>query len=131
MIRQTAEYALRAVVYLASVPDACFTASQISETTEVPAGYLPKILQSLAREGIVKSQRGLKGGYRLNMLPNEIDLFRIISAVSVFERIKTCPLSRCTHQDNMCALHRKIDQTLEYLENSFRDTTIQDLLDQS
>ena len=64
MISQTAEYALRAIVYLAGqeLPQ---TTQQIAATTRVPAGYLSKVLQALARGGLVHSQRGLHGGFTL------------------------------------------------------------------
>jgi Rrf2 family nitric oxide-sensitive transcriptional repressor len=44
MISQTAEYALRAIVYLAMNPGEAFTAQQISLSTKVPAPYLSKVL---------------------------------------------------------------------------------------
>lgn len=72
MISQTAEYALRAIVYLAMNPDSAFTTQQISATTKVPAAYLSKVLQSLAKAGLVKSQRGLGGGFVLTKSPENI-----------------------------------------------------------
>ena len=65
MISQTAEYALRAIVYLADQGGVARTTSEIAETTQVPAGYLAKVMQSLCRAGLVKSQRGLNGGFKL------------------------------------------------------------------
>ena len=49
MISQTAEYALRAVVYLAGTAGAPRTTSQISAATAAPAGYLSKVMQGLSR----------------------------------------------------------------------------------
>ncbi len=63
MISQTSEYALRATIYLARHPSVSFTTRQIAEATGMPAGYLSKVLQTLARVGIVQSQRGLHGGF--------------------------------------------------------------------
>ena len=62
MLSQTAEYALRVVVFLASREDNPATIAQIAAATQVPQGYLAKVLQSLARAGLTKSQRGLHGG---------------------------------------------------------------------
>ena len=63
MISQTAEYALRAVVFLSMNVDAAFTTQQIAVATKVPAAYLSKVMQSLVRAGLVRSQRGLGGGF--------------------------------------------------------------------
>ena len=66
MISQTAEYALRAVVCLArSAPERRWTVRDIHEQTDVPEGYLSKVMQLLARAKIVRSQRGRTGGFRL------------------------------------------------------------------
>ena len=55
MISQTAEYALRAIVYLADNPTDAQTAEAIAKGTKVPVGYLAKIMQGLARSGLVTS----------------------------------------------------------------------------
>ena len=65
MISQTVEYALRAAVYLAAESPAARTTEQIAKATRVPAAYLSKVLQSLARAKIVASRRGIGGGMTL------------------------------------------------------------------
>lgn len=50
MLSQTVEYALRAVVHLASESPSCQTTEQIAERTLVPKAYLSKVLQGLIRE---------------------------------------------------------------------------------
>ncbi len=65
MISQTVEYALRAVAHLAAEsPNSCKT-QRIAEVTQVPSAYLSKVLQSLAKAKIVRSQRGIGGGVTL------------------------------------------------------------------
>lgn len=59
MISQTAEYALRAVVFLSKNADMAYTTDQIAKVTHVPAPYLSKVLQPLIKARIVQSQRGL------------------------------------------------------------------------
>ncbi|WP_343224797.1 Rrf2 family transcriptional regulator [Pelagicoccus sp. SDUM812005] len=67
VISDTAEYALRAVVWLVQTPDESQTTRQIAEGTRTPLDYQSKVLQSLAKSGITKSQRGTRGGIRLNV----------------------------------------------------------------
>lgn len=53
MISQTAEYALRAIVFLADQRGTPRTTAQIAEVTQIPAGYLAKVMQSLSRVKLV------------------------------------------------------------------------------
>ncbi|MEK7732321.1 MAG: Rrf2 family transcriptional regulator, partial [Planctomycetota bacterium] len=55
MISQSAEYALRAVLWLAGHPEATLSTAEIARRTMVPGGYLSKVLQALARAGLVVS----------------------------------------------------------------------------
>ena len=58
MISQTAEYALRAIVFLADQAEPR-TTQQIAAATRVPPSYLSKVMQALSRARVVHSQRGL------------------------------------------------------------------------
>lgn len=66
MFSQTHEYALRAVIWLAGHTDEGPIGNQrIAEGTAVPASYLSKVLQGLARADILTSRRGVGGGFQL------------------------------------------------------------------
>lgn len=58
MLSQTAEYALRAIVYLAGRDGKPVTAQNLAAAARVPADYLSKVLRTLGRTGIVLAQRG-------------------------------------------------------------------------
>jgi acyl-CoA dehydrogenase len=73
LLSQTVEYALRAAVCLAG-RDEGQTTPEIAETTKVPPSYLSKVLQGLARAGIVEGKRGVGGGFKLAM--SNLDIFR-------------------------------------------------------
>jgi Rrf2 family protein len=129
MLSQTAEYALRAIVYLASDPDTPQTARQIAEVTRVPVPYLSKVLQSLSRAGLVHPQRGLHGGFTLQKPPAELTIYAVVQAVDPMQRITRCPLGIEAHGRNLCPLHQRIDDALAQVERSFRETTVAELLD--
>jgi Rrf2 family protein len=131
MISQTAEYALRAVVVLGSERDGPMTTQQIAARTLVPAGYLSKVLQALARAGFVEGQRGLGGGFALTRPLAEITVLDVINAVDPVQRIDRCPMRRPEHEHRMCALHRRLDRGIELMEDLFGQTTIGELLDES
>lgn len=128
MISQTAEYALRAIVFLAMNPGNAYTTQQISLNTKVPAAYLSKVLQSLVRAKIVQSQRGLGGGFVLTKTPEQINILEVLDAVDPIQRIRTCPLGLKAHGVNLCALHKKLDDATAIIEKSFEETTIAEIL---
>jgi Rrf2 family protein len=127
---QTVEYALRASVYLADQLPNARTTEQIAEVTRVPAAYLSKVLQSMARSGLVRSQRGVKGGFSLAKTPAEMTILEVVSAVDPIRRIKTCPLGFASHGRQLCALHSHMDKALAMVEESFAQTTLAELIDE-
>ncbi|MCP4170668.1 MAG: Rrf2 family transcriptional regulator [Fuerstiella sp.] len=128
MISQTAEYALRAVVYLADQEGRPCTTARISKATEVPAGYLAKVMQSLSRSSVVDSQRGPHGGFTLITSPEELSVLEVINAIDPIQRFHTCPLKIPHHGSNLCPLHRSLDDTGQLLEKTLGDKTIASLL---
>jgi len=128
MLSQTAEYALRAIVFLADHHGEPKTAEMIAETSKVPLGYLAKILQGLARNGLIVSQRGLHGGFTLLRSPADVTLYDVVQATDPISRITTCPLNLPGHGTDLCPLHRRLDNAALAVETAFRRTTISQLL---
>ena len=125
MITQTAEYALRAIVYLADQTEPK-TNTVIADATLVPVGYLAKVMQSLSKAGLVNSQRGLHGGFVLTVAPNQLTVLQVVNAVEPIRRFKECPLG--LHGINLCPLHRKLDDAAKAIEETFGDSTIADMV---
>lgn len=81
MLNQSAEYALRAVVHLATLPsDQQASAGDISERTKVPIPYLQKVLRTLTRRGVLHAKRGMGGGFSLAKSSCEITVLEILNA---------------------------------------------------
>ncbi len=128
MFSQTVEYALRAMIHLAgSAPQAC-TTDQIAATTQVPRAYLSKVLQGLSQAGLVRSQRGLRGGISLGKTPETLTILEIVNAVEPLQRIRTCPLNLESHGPHLCPLHQRMDDAIAAVEEAFRGTTLAELL---
>lgn len=130
MISQTSEYALRAMVYLASKLETPVTVQQMAGITKVPPGYLSKVMQGMSRAGLVNSQRGVNGGFTLSRPPEEISVLEVINAVDAFKRIHTCPLGLHTHGANLCPMHRRLDDAYAYIESVFAKSTLKELAHQ-
>jgi Rrf2 family nitric oxide-sensitive transcriptional repressor len=130
MISQTTEYALRAIVFLADKHTEAHTADAIAAGTKVPVGYLAKIMQGLAKAGLVTSQRGLYGGFTLVGSPKELTIYSVVQAVDPIRRITECPLGLEGHGTNLCPLHRGLDNAMLAVETAFKKLTIHHLLNQ-
>lgn len=131
MLSQTVEYALRAIVCLANESPAPRTSEQLAEVTQVPQAYLPKVMLSLNRAGLVRSQRGPNGGFTLSKTPDELSLLEVVNAVDPIQRITQCPLQIQNYGTNLCALHRRLDETVAMVEKVFNETTLADILAES
>src|SRR5262245_35614367 len=122
MISQTAEYALRAVVVLGNDPDRPKTTREVARLSQVPGGYLSKVLQSLGRHGIVEAHRGLRGGYLLRRPLGELTVYDVVNAVDPLKRILHCPLRLEAHAGRLCSLHQRLDNAIAMLETYFKET---------
>lgn len=128
MISQTAEYALRAVVWLAANEKKAVSTHDVSTATKVPPGYMPKVLQALVRAKLAHSTPGRSGGFRLARTPDQISVLDVINAVDGIQRIKHCPLGIKSHGSNLCPLHRRLDMAMEIVEQTYGKTTMAELL---
>lgn len=125
---QTAEYALRAIVWLAAEPYDVRGTAEIARATQVPAGYLSKVLQALSRVGLVVSIAGRNGGFRLARPASQISVLEVVQSVAPIGRIRRCPLGIESHNGRLCPLHRRLDAAMESIEQAFAATTIEELL---
>lgn len=127
MFSQTAEYALRAIAYLASQPDHFATIPGMSEAIQVNPPYLRKVFDRLRAADIVSTQRGTGGGVVLEIAPDDLTILDIVNAVDPVQRIERCPLGLPDHMD-LCPLHSELDQAISQIEESLGRHTIGELL---
>ena len=127
MLSKTAEYALRVAVCLAQSPDALASADELAEVTKIPRRYLHKVVQDLARGGLVRSQSGPGGGYSIAKSSKKITILDVVNAVAPLERIRHCPLGLTSHT-RLCPLHRELDKAYAETEKAFARVTLDQLL---
>jgi Rrf2 family protein len=126
---RTAEYALRAVSYIAEhesggpVP-----VSEIARALGSPRNYLSKTLHQLAASGVLRSVRGVQGGYRLGLPPDRCRLAAIVEPF-LREAEHHCIMGRlrCSEEAPCGAHHRWMD-VLETARTFFSELTMADLL---
>jgi Rrf2 family transcriptional regulator, iron-sulfur cluster assembly transcription factor len=126
---RSAEYAIRAFVHLADVePGKYAMVKNIADKADIPAHFLAKILQQLARKGFLRSSKGPTGGFCLRGPANDITLVQVVEAIDGLADYARCPAGMAECNDEMpCSMHdswKSIRATvMKYLE----ETTIADL----
>lgn len=127
MFSHTVEYALRAMMYLASLDGAPVASERIAANTHVPAGYLSKVLRDLVLGNLVTSFRGPRGGFVLAAKPNDITIRDVINAVEPIHRtqIRTADDAGRTQSR---PLQQRLDDALAGIELSFCRTTLAQML---
>lgn len=130
MLSQTAEHALRAVLYLAQQPPReSVPADAIADALRAPRNYLSKTLNALAKTGIVASMRGPTGGFRLARAPDRLTLEEVVRPFSEPRVRSVCLMGgkRCA-DDSPCEAHFRWKAVTEDVLGPLRDTTVADLL---
>lgn len=103
--RQT-DYAIRCVLYLAEHPDEVKVVDEIARSKSIPKVFLAKILQKLSKAGIVRSYRGVKGGFELAKRPKDITLLDVIEAIEGPVAMNICAIDkRLCNRSNQCSVH--------------------------
>src|SRR5262245_43388202 len=99
MLSMTAQYALRAFVYIAAQDEERpILAKEIAAQTRVPSQYLSRILRDAVRAGLLESARGVGGGFRLARPASRMKLFEVLAPYeNVLDRSR-CPFGqpRCS-----------------------------------
>ncbi len=109
MLSKTALHALRAMTVLAELPKRSYAGSvNIAQDIQAPRNYLGKLLQSLAGAGLVESQKGKGGGFRLARDPAKITIFDIVEPIDHVSRWQGCFMgrSKCSAAAS-CAVHSR------------------------
>jgi Rrf2 family protein len=127
MLPKTAEYALRAVVFLGQDARHPVSADNLAEATKVPRRYLNKVLQELVEEGLLRSQPGPGGGYALAESPEKVSILDVVTAVAPLERIVRCPLGLRSHI-SLCPLRKELDRVYAETEAALARVTISQLI---
>lgn len=130
MITTTGEYALRAMARMAQLPAGQYVlARDLGRELGIPPNYLSKVLQSLARHGLLESQRGRNGGFRLDRPPREVMLYEILASVEFMGRYETCVLGHKECRDSdACPIHDAWKEARNKVLNLFRKTPLSKLV---
>jgi len=123
------EYAIRAITHLALLsPGTLAGARAISRAESIPMPFLSKILQKLCRRKLVRSFKGLRGGYELARPAEQVTLQDLVQATNGDELEGRCVLglAQCDG-DRPCPLHDQWKEIRGQMVAMLGKTTIADL----
>lgn len=126
---RSAEYAIRAFVHLAEVPPGKYAmVKQIAGQAEIPAHFLAKILQQLARKGFLRSSKGPTGGFSLRQSAGDITILQIVESIDGLEDYHRCPagMAECNDQQP-CGMHDSWKGLRSRIMDYLEQTSIEDL----
>jgi Rrf2 family protein len=129
MISRTGIHATLALSALATLEPGEFAgAAEIAARVGAPRNYLGKLLKQLGEQGLLESQRGSGGGFRLARPAGQITLLDVLEPLERVSKWNGCFLgkSSCLH-DGPCAVHKRWAKTREAYLGFLRTTTIAEI----
>lgn len=129
MISKTGIHATLALALLAQLGPGEFAgASQIAKEVGAPPNYLGKLLKQLAEAGLLESQKGFGGGFRLAMSAGKITLYDIVEPLDKVSKWNGCFLGRAKcSEKSPCAVHHRWSKIREGYLKFLKETTIAEL----
>lgn len=107
MMSQAVGYAASALGHIAAAGGKPVLVKEVADAAEIPAPYLAKIIQTLARKGLVVTQRGIGGGVTLARPPADISLFELCVALDDPAVLERCMLGTAICSDERaCPAHK-------------------------
>ena len=133
MLRLTkkADYGLMALKYLAEHPETpSVSAKDIADTYGIPAQLLAKVLQRLAKVGLLRSHAGMNGGYALSRNARTITAFEVIHAIDGPLFITSCTKgSKSCELEPNCTVKEPLARVNESIAHVLKNITVYDLVD--
>ena len=128
-LTRAGEYAIRCVLYLAMHQDRTLIGrKEIAEAMDIPAQFLGKVAQQLAKAGVISIRQGSQGGYELARRAQDITLLAVIEAIDGEIFLNDCiqrPGS-CDRQA-ICSVHNVWDTARRQLRDTLGSTTLAEL----
>lgn len=128
MLSNASQYAIRSILFLAMHSDENqkIGVKKISEELETPQPFLAKLLQQLAKRGLVSSIKGPNGGFYLTQKDKENSIWDIILCIDGPAKFDSCfmGLSSC-NDETPCPVHFTVAPFKERLLQDFKEKTIE------
>src|SRR6201987_628576 len=135
-LSKKADYGLMAMKHLAEhAQDGACSAKDVAESYGIPPEVLAKILQRLAKAGLLQSQHGINGGYTLARPAHTISAFEVIQAIDGPLFITSCVTTRgeCDQTDrcNIREPLRKVNESIEAVLRRIKISHMREEIDEA
>lgn len=129
LVTRDTDYAVRALCYIAAKKSGLVSVTELVTELKIPRPFLRKILQVLGKSGIVRSTKGVGGGFELGLPVSKIKLSRLIEIFQGPVEMSDCLFKKkiCPNRST-CPLRKKIDGIGKYVQDQLNDITIGSLL---
>lgn len=129
LITRDTDYTVRALCYIAKHKEKKVSVSELVKELKIPQPFLRKILQILNKKRILKSYKGLGGGFRLAKPAEKIFLVDLIKIFQGPLRLNECFFKKIACPNiNTCSLRKKIINLEKYVIKELESITISSLL---
>ncbi len=132
MLTKASQYAIRAVLFLAqnSRTGEKYKAKDIADKLDIPHPFIAKLLQRLAKAGIVSSVRGPQGGFYMTSENMQYNMCRVLKELGNKPIFEKCflGLPKCS-DENPCPVHHIVAPFKEALLEKFRKQSIREWID--
>jgi len=133
LITRASEYAILSLILLSSAKEP-MDSETLSRELSIPKSFLAKILQSLAKAEILKSYKGVNGGFSLNKNPKDISMLEVMSSVegkapAVFECAPSesnCPSDKA----DICSIWPFLNKLQGKIDSFLSELTLFDIIDE-
>ncbi len=131
MLGRTALHTIKALTALARASDGEFAgAASLAHSVGAPGNYLGKLLQSLARAGLVEGRKGLNGGFRLARPAEQISLYDIVEPIEHVSKWDGCFMTHKTcDRRRPCPVHQRWATVREAYTRFLQETSVRDLME--
>ncbi len=132
LITKASEYAILSLIVL-SKANAPMDSETLSQELSISKSFLAKILQALAKNGVLHSYKGVNGGFSLAKAPKDIDMLQVMLSVegkapAVFEcapSINSCPSKKA----NICSIWPFLNKLQGKIDSFLSNLTLADILE--
>ena len=124
---KTTRYGIRALAYIASRPERLCGLQEIARHEHIPPAYLRKILGELRRHRLLRSVKGIHGGYELGCAPEAITLWEVFTLLEPDPYMDQCLLeNKACSPELSCAFHDEWQKVRKDLVSLLETRTIFD-----
>ena len=129
-LTRAGEYAVRCILYLSSKGENVLVSKkEVAEQMDIPSQFLGKIVQQLAKSGLVSITQGPKGGMKLSKPPESISLLNVVESVigEIFLNECIADPKSCDKSDK-CLVHDVWYKAKTNLRNTLKESTFNEFL---